>query len=76
MYKIDIQKLNSVRKKYKRQCVKDNLYILFKLKITDGKENFFNKCMKSIDALGRYKINYIQSNRVKKINENIRKSRN
>ena len=26
MYKIDIQKLNSVRKKYKRQCVKDNLY--------------------------------------------------
>lgn len=51
-------------------------FILFKLKITDGKENFFNKCMKSIDALGRYKINYIQSNRVKKINENIRKSRN
>ena len=28
MYKIDIQKLNSVRKKYKRQCVKDNLYSL------------------------------------------------
>ena len=51
-------------------------FVLLKLKITDVKENFLNKCMKSIDALGRYKINYIQSNRVKKINENTRKSRN
>ena len=51
-------------------------FVLLKLKITDVKENFLNKCMKSIDALGRYKLNYIQSNRVKKINENTRKSRN
>lgn len=32
--------------------------------------------MKSIDALGRYKIDYIQSNTEKKINGNVTKSGN
>ena len=70
MSKIGIQKLSSMRKKCEGQ------FILFKLKITDVKENFFYKCMKSTDAIGRYRIDYSQSNRVKKINEYVTKSGN
>lgn len=53
-------------------------FILVKLKITDvkKKQNLFDNWMKSIDALGRYKIDYIRSTTEKKINENVTKSGN